>query len=53
MFDLNKLGDMAKLANEAKKLQDEQGKVQRDQTEILKKISNQLDTVIGILKAPK
>lgn len=50
MFDLNKLGDMAKIAGEAKAMQEKQEKVQREQADLLKKISAQLDTVIELLR---
>ena len=50
MFDLNKLGDMAKIANQAKQVQERQEKSQREQTDLLKKISNQLEEIISTLK---
>ncbi|MFH0985345.1 MAG: hypothetical protein V1882_07390 [Candidatus Omnitrophota bacterium] len=50
MFDLNKLGDMAKLAGEAKNMQEKQEKMAREQLEMLRKISTQMDTVIALLK---
>jgi len=50
MFDLNKLGDMAKIAQEAKALQKEQERVQREQIDILKKISSQLSEITTLLK---
>ena len=50
MFDLNKLGDMAKLAGEAKNMQEKQEKMAREQSDLLQKISAQLDTVIALLK---
>ncbi len=50
MFDLNKLGDMAKIAGEAKAMQEKQDKAQREQIDLLKKISTQLETVISLLK---
>ncbi|MBU9888417.1 MAG: hypothetical protein KTQ49_00930 [Candidatus Omnitrophica bacterium] len=53
MFDLNKLGDMAKIAGEAKALQEKQDKMAREQLELLKKISGQLDTLISIARGPK
>ena len=49
MFDLNKLGDMAGMAKQAKKMQDAQEHSQREQADLLRKISSQLDTVIQIL----
>ncbi len=53
MFDLNKLGDMSKLAAEAKKLHAEQERAQRDQIDLLRKVSSQLDEVLRILKENK
>ncbi len=53
MFDLNKLGDMAKIAAEAKNMQDKQDKAQREQTDVLRGISRQLDEVIKLLKEKK
>jgi hypothetical protein len=50
MFDLNKLGDMAKLAGEAKNMQEKQERMSRSQLETLQKISTQMDTVIALLK---
>ena len=41
MFDLSKLGDMAKLANEAKHIQEKQEHFQKEQIELLEKISKQ------------
>ena len=37
MFDLNKLGDMAKIAGEAKSMQEKQERMAREQLETLKK----------------
>lgn len=53
MFDLSKLGDMAKIANEAKGMQEKQERMTREQTELLRKISAQMETVIELLKARK
>jgi hypothetical protein len=50
MFDLNKLGDMTKLASQAQKVQESQERSQREQTDLLKRISGQLETVITLLK---
>mgnify|MGYP001619018301 CR=1 FL=1 len=47
MFDLNKLGDLSKIAGEAKQMQDKQERGQREQIELLKKISDKLDQIIG------
>ncbi len=51
MFDFNKLGDMAKIASEAKQLQQKQDRQQKEQSVLLNKISNQLDEVIQLLKS--
>ena len=53
MFDLNKLGDMAKIANEAKGMQEKQERMTREQIDWLKKISIQMDTIIAFLKDKK
>jgi len=50
MFDLSKLGDMAKIASEAKGMQEKQERMTREQTDLLRKISSQLDSVIELLK---
>ena len=50
MFDFNKLGDLSKMATQAKQIQDKQEKTQREQTDILEKISRQLDQVVDLLK---
>ncbi|MFA5159056.1 MAG: hypothetical protein WC484_00940 [Candidatus Omnitrophota bacterium] len=50
MFDLSKLGDMAKIAGEAKNMQEKQEKMSREQLDILQKISSQMDTVISLLR---
>jgi len=50
MFDLNKLGDISKIAGEAKVMQEKHERVQREQIDLLKKISGQLDRVIGLLE---
>ncbi|MBD3246101.1 MAG: hypothetical protein GF333_03730 [Candidatus Omnitrophica bacterium] len=50
MFDFNKLGEMAKVAGEAKKIQAKQEKVQREQIDLLKKLTRQMDEVISLLK---
>jgi hypothetical protein len=48
MFD--KLGDMAKLAQEARSIQERQDRSQREQLDILRQISGKLDQVIDLLK---
>lgn len=50
MFDMSKLGDMAKIANQAKQMKAEQDRVQKEQTDLLKKIAKQLDEVLSLLK---
>ena len=50
MFDFGKLGDMSKLASQAKTMQEKQERVQKEQIEILKKIDHKLDQVITLLK---
>jgi hypothetical protein len=50
MFDLGKLGDMAKIAGEAKEMQAKQERMAREQIELLQKISAQMETVIALLK---
>ncbi|MFA5271355.1 MAG: hypothetical protein WC412_03320 [Candidatus Omnitrophota bacterium] len=53
MLDFSKLGDMAKLASEAKHIQEKQECYQREQIELLKKISKQLEELIAITKNNK
>ena len=50
MFDLSKLGDMAKIAGEAKIMQEKQEKMSREHLEMLQKISAQMESVITLLK---
>ena len=50
MFDMSKLGDMAKIASEAKNMQEKQERMSREQLDLLKNISAQLDTVISLLR---
>lgn len=50
MFDLSKLGDMAKIASEAKEMQAKQDRMSAEQVDLLRKISAQLDSVIDLLK---
>ncbi|MDP2923424.1 MAG: hypothetical protein Q8O30_06875 [Candidatus Omnitrophota bacterium] len=49
MFDFSKLGDMAKLAQEAKEIQAKQECFQKEQIE-LRKISRQLEELIALAK---
>lgn len=53
MFDLSKLGDMAKIASEAKSMQEKQDRMSREQLDVLQKISSQIDTVITLLRDSK
>jgi hypothetical protein len=53
MFDLSKLGDMAKIAGEAKAMQEKQERMAKEQLEMLQKISAQIDAVISLLKDGK
>lgn len=53
MFDLSKLGDMSKLASQAKEMQEKQETFQRNSTDILNKISTQLDEVLQLLRHEK
>jgi hypothetical protein len=49
MFDMSKLGDISRLASQAKQVQASQEKAQREQTELLRKISEQLDSLLAFL----
>lgn len=50
MFDLTKLGDMTKMAKQAQSLQASQEKSQQEQLNLLRDISNKLETVISLLQ---
>jgi hypothetical protein len=50
MFDFSKLGDLSKMAGEAKQMQEKQERFQAEQLEVLKKISAKLDQIILLLK---
>ena len=50
MFDLNKLGDMTKMAKQAREMQAERDRARKEQTDLLVRISSQLETVIDLLK---
>ena len=50
MFDFNKLGDLTKMASQAKQIQEKQENFQRQQTELLRNISSQLEEVLRLLK---
>ena len=51
MFDFNKLGDLSKVASQAQKIQVQQEQLQREQIELLQKISQQMDEVVNLLKS--
>jgi len=51
MFDFSKLGDLSKMASQAKQMQSKQEDFQRQQMDMLKKISKQLEEVISLLKS--
>lgn len=53
MFDLNKLGDMAKIASQAKDLQKSQDRYQQKQLQILENIASQLSEILNLLKNKK
>lgn len=50
MFDLSKLGDMTKIAGEAKAMQEKQERMSREQTDLLRNISGQLEKIISLLQ---
>lgn len=50
MFDMKNLGDMAKLAGQAKQLQEAQQKSEQKKIEILSKISATLEEILGEMK---
>ena len=50
MFNLKDLGDMSKLASEAKQIQKQQEIKQNEQIEILKQIAGTLDNILAELK---
>ncbi len=50
MFDFNKLGDMTKMASQAKKIQAKQEEFQEKQLQELKEISLKLDRIIKLLE---
>jgi hypothetical protein len=50
MFNLKDLGDMSKLASEAKQLQKQQEIKQNEQIEILKQIAGTLNDILAELK---
>lgn len=50
MFDLNKLGDMSKIASQAKRMQQSTEDFQKQELELLSKISKQLEQVLTVLR---
>ena len=50
MFDFGKLGDLSKMAGQAKEIQAQAERFQKQQLQLLEKISKQLDEVLTILK---
>lgn len=53
MFDFNKLGDVTKIAGQAKQMQEKQERFQTEQVELLNEISKKLGEVITILEERK
>jgi len=51
MFDFSKLGDLSKMAGQAKQMQEKQDEFQQKQLQILQKISKQLDEALNLLKS--
>ncbi len=49
-FNFKDLGNMAKLATEAKQLQERQDRFQQEQTDLLKKIYNKLEEILCEIK---
>ncbi|MBD3263751.1 MAG: hypothetical protein GF375_01450 [Candidatus Omnitrophica bacterium] len=50
MFDFGKLGDLSKMATEAKQIQAKQERFHKEQIDLLKTISAQLQDIINLLK---
>ena len=53
MFDYSKLGDLSKLANQAKDIQKRQDAQGLRQIELLEKISRKLEEILLVLKERK
>jgi hypothetical protein len=53
MFNMKDLGDMAKLASEAKEMQRQQDLKHREQVNLLSRISTTLDQILHELKKTK
>lgn len=50
MFDFSKLGDLSKMASQAKQIQAKQETLAQEQIQILREVSKQLEEVISLLK---
>ncbi len=50
MFDFSKLGDMNKIAGQAREIQKKQEAFQKETTDALKRLSGQMDEVLKLLK---
>jgi hypothetical protein len=50
MFDFSKLGDLSKMASEAKQIQAKQERFHNEQIDLLKTISGQLKDIIRLLE---
>jgi len=50
MFNLKDLGDMSKIASQAKELQQQQQKTEEKKMQLLSRISQQLDEILEQLK---
>lgn len=50
MFDFNKLGELAKMASQAKDIQARQEKIHGRKIELLEKISRQLERITQLLE---
>ncbi|UCC95532.1 MAG: hypothetical protein JSW40_01975 [Candidatus Omnitrophota bacterium] len=50
MFDFSKLGDISKMANQAKEIHQEQERFQKQQIVLLTKITSQLEELLALLK---
>jgi len=53
MLDFSKLGDLSKMAQSAKQIQEKQERLQREQIDLLQEISKQLQEIIILLKNDK
>lgn len=53
MFNLKDLGDMSKIANQAKELQKQQDEKHKEQMNVLGRIANTLDQILTELKNKK